>query len=357
MAKKKRGDASTERGVGAQNPKAVKRQGKAPAKKAAVPNVSGTGKGFSKPAPSAPSAGNTGGGGASAPSSDQAWAIADSLLQAYGFTSDQRVSLRNQLWGADSDLRLFYDSSAFGEMLLTKLYDTQEFQSRFPSIAEQRRKLLAGEDVLVWSPQQVMEYEQAYDVLMPEGAKSMFDKRKTVTDLILGGVDVRTELPERINMAKWAAATAPESVRAVLAEKYGVDSDMMIGFYLDPAKGEEWLSKQTATAAIRAAGRDAGLNLSWEWADEAGSVIGGGYTDIGAYRQAAQRAARGVNLTSGLGQQVSDEDLASAEFTDSAAARQRVASAAAQRVGRFNQTGGAVETQKGISGLGSASTT
>ena len=296
-------------------------------------------------------ASGTGGtGGGTGPEYDP-WQVADQMLSTYGFTAAQRASLRNQLWGDNSTLKLYAQESVFGDMLLTALYGTNEFKERFPAIAEQWRKKQAGEDVTLWSPDQVMQYEAIWDAFMPEGAKGMFDKRKTITDLILGGVDPDTEFKERIDYAKWASATAPESVRRTLAEKYGVTGANLVGFYLDPSKGEEWLKKQTTTASIRAAGLDAGIDLSWDWADRAGSTLGVDYGSMGEIGGRMQRAQQLKGLSAGLGGTVSAETRAESEVLGDATAKRRVTEVAAQRAGRFNTSGGAAESQRGVTGL------
>lgn len=322
-------------------------------------DVRGGGKGFDGPRlpvivprepdnPDGDTDGDTGGGGGT--STDDGWAVADWMLTTYGFTAQQRASLRNQLWGANSQLKLYTDSSMFGEMLVTALYSTAEFQDRFPSIAEQWRKHQSDPTIAIWSPDQVMKYEQMYDSYLPQDTKAMFDKKKTVTDLILGGVDP-DEFRERVDYARWASATAPDSVRRALSDKYGITGGNLMGFYLDPGKGEEWLKKQTTTAAVRAAGLDAGIDLSWDWAERAGSTLGIDYGAMGEINQRMQQAQLGKNLSTGLGGTVDTETRANAAVLNDANARRKVAEVAAQRQGRFNTTGGATESNRGVSGL------
>ncbi len=287
------------------------------------------------------------------------FAFFDQLLSAYGFDTTQIASLRAQLWDTDADLRLNIDNPNFGDLLLTKLYDTQEFQQRFPAIAEQHRQWKSGQisKDSIWSPQQVLDYEMTYDLVMPEGAKGMFDKRQVITDLILGGVDPQTEFVERVEYATWASATAPAAVRDVLSQKYGVTAENMIGFYLDPTKGEEWLKKQTTTAAVRAAGIGAGIDLSWDWADRAVSTLGADYRSYGEFSDKMQQAAGLSALSAGLGDTVTAEQRADASLLGGADATSAVKSVQAQRTARFNQSGGATETQQGVRGLGRSSTT
>lgn len=309
------------------------------------------------PKPATGNGANGGGSGGNSAPADDGWSVADSMLAAYGFDASQRANLRNALWGTGSTLRLYVDSQAFGDMLLTQLYSTNEFKERFPSIAEQYRKKLAGEDVYVWSPSEVLDYERTWDAMMPEDVKPMFDKRKTITDLILAGVDPKVEFQERLDQAKWASATAPAEVRKVLADKYGVTGGQLVGFYLDPTKGEEWLKKQSNTAAMRAAGLAAGFDLSWEWSERAGEQLAGSYDNIGEYQSRMRKAAEGAALTGGLGDSVSQETLADAAVVGDAQAQRRVSQVAAQRQGRFNSSGGAAEGRSGVSGLGSSRTT
>lgn len=399
MAKKKaakKPDASTERGVGQQNPKAfkptqrpaVKRANKRAAKRADVRDVrrawrqetrenrgneSDTlGPDIGSPGASGGPSGPGGslnpgdvqgpvapgvtlpGGGDNSPGGDDAksdpWPLAATYLRNMGFTEQQVASLKNQLWGTDSELKLYYGQDGWEDLVVSKLYDTPEFAQRFPAVVQSRAK----NPMDFISVGEVLEYENNWEKIMPPGTWGMFDKRSTITSLMLGGVSLN-ELQDRVQTATWAAATAPPGVRDQLSAHYGVSPDALIGFYLDPTRGEEWLQSETMTAAARAAGIGSGIGLSWEQARRAAAE--GGYTGLDSYGALSSQVARAAaysGLQSGLGSTVGGEDFADFIGKDD---RSRLEQVAAQRTGRFNTSGGAGESQQGVTGLRGASAT
>jgi hypothetical protein len=285
---------------------------------------------------------------------NEGWVVAETYLLNMGFTPQQVASLKNQLWGPDSDLRLYYDQpSIFGDLVMSRLYETEVFKERFPAVAESRAK--NPQDFI--SVGEVLEYEREWENIMPSSTWGMFPKRETITKLMLGGVSL-DELGERVQTATWAAATAPAAIRQQLSERYGIPPDALIGFYLDPQRGEEWLQSETMTAAARASGVDAGIGLTWEQSQAL--VAEAGLTDLQGYstlrtRFADAGALRG--LQTGYGQTVSGQTLAQSQVADNVNATEQVARAAQGRIGRFNRQAGAAETAEGTIGLRRSQTT
>ena len=229
----------------------------------------------------------------------------------------------------------------------------KDFQARFPSIVDQWKKLQAGDmSVQLMTPVQVRDYEtEVRNAADDYGLSSWVSSPAQIAALIGGKVDA-TEAVERINQAGYAASAAPPEFRQAFLKRYGLTEGNLVGFFLDPDKEEGEIKKAIGQGQIVAAAIQNGFQNNWGTGEK--------LWDRGVSADQAMsgfaRAALSRGLGSGLGARVSEDAMIGSEFGD-AAATAEVTSVAAQRTGRFSGAGGAAESQKGISGLGAASTT
>lgn len=81
-----------------------------------------------------------------------------------------------------------------------------------------------------------------------------------------------TELTKRINDAQARVAAADPRYKATVKAYYGMDDSEILGFVLDPAIGEEELSKRQTAAAIGASAARSNISLSRQRAEELASL-------------------------------------------------------------------------------------
>ena len=215
-----------------------------------------------------------------------------------------------------------------------------------------------------------------YGMDRPEGA--YVDYKRTVTNAlksyglntaILGTPDKIKQyikananpavIANRIQQADAAVRTLPEEVKKVFNDYYGIQDKDLVNYYLDTTpEGENAIRVKEAAARI---GREAiaqGYNQP------------GGYTGIsvskaeeyaksGISPDQAQKAFSDIQqqmaLTSGTGETVTQADLENAAFRNDAAAIQKIKRISGSRQAQFQQGGGFLESQRGVSGLGSSS--
>lgn len=234
------------------------------------------------------------------------------------------------------------------------------FQARFPVIVEQMKRLKAGDaTVQVMMPGAVREYEKALaEVADDYGLSSWVSSPEQISKLILGNVSA-SEATERINLAAYAAQSAPEQFRKAFIEHQGLTEGNLVGYFLDPDREEGEIRKQVTLGNIMGAAISNGFGNNWSLAERVysrGYVPAGEVTGMDTMMSEFSRAALTSSLSSGLGATVTEDQRVDAAFGD-AAGQAAVDSVAAQRVGRFNTSGGAAEDRTGVSGLGVASTT
>lgn len=256
--------------------------------------------------------------------------MVDQIMNAWGYTID-----------ADSTIE---DYIALG-------VENAEFKARYPSIVNQWKRLQAGEmGVQLMSPVEVLAFEkQVRNAADDYGLSAWVSSPEQIAKLIDGEVTA-DEAIERINAAGYAAVVAPKEFREAFFKHYGLTEGNLVGYFLDPDKEEAEIKKAVAQGSIVASAMQHGFANDWK----IGQRLADKGIDAGSSMSGFARAALNRGLGAGLGQKVSDDTVIDAEFGDATAARD-VASVTAQRVGRFNTSGGAAESQKGISGLGQAS--
>ena len=346
-------------------------QKRVPAKKvsgsmrnASVPKVSGTVKKAAKPAPkpvddNAQSPATTPDGGDAnytpppAPTGpDPARRALERYVQMSGFP----LSMVDDLLQAQYDGLIDGDSQI--EDYIAVGANNKDFQARFPAIVDQWKKLQAGDmSVQLMTPNQVRDYErEVRNAADDYGLSSWVSDPQQIATLIGGNVDA-TEAVDRINQAGYAASAAPPAFREAFLKRYGLTEGNLVGFFLDPDKEEGEIRKQVTLGNVMGAALSHGFGNNWNIAER---LYERGYVPQGATMDSVMsefaRAALTANLSSGLGGTVNEEERIDQAFGD-AGGTAKVLSVAAQRAGRFNTSGGAVEGQTGVRGLTGARTT
>lgn len=262
---------------------------------------------------------------------------------------------------ARKELDPYADQTIFLGKVWNMVRATSEYKARFPGLA--RLEASAGYNPSTsMTPADYMKMEGLYDNAMayygiPGG---VFNRNEMIADLVEKQV-TPAEMQTRLQMAQDAAA-ANADITSKLLEYEGIEPGHIIAFYLNPDDAMAAIQRKEQTLQIGGmmarygfAGAKSDAQL---WQQQFGSEYGSGQGSLstGSVTSALDRAVAQRALMSGLGETADESTLlqGSAGENDQ---RARLRAIAAQREGRFNKTGGAVEGRTGVSGLGVASTT
>lgn len=256
------------------------------------------------------------------------------VMETYGLTSLM------------SKIEQYVKDGYEADAVLALIRQTPEYEARFPAM-----KILAGKQRSISEAEYIAyerraaELERAYG--MPSG---MLDKA-AVTRLIGNEVSGQ-ELEERLTLAASGAYQTAPQVRQQFQEYYGIGSGALTAYFLDPDKALPLLNKQFVSAQIGAEAAMQGIGVG---VDVAQGLQEAGISQAEA-RQGFERVASMSGLTSGRGDVVTQRQLIEGNLLQSSQAQQEIERTASSRRGRFETGGRAVETERGVSGLGSAAT-
>ena len=266
------------------------------------------------------------------------------ILQQYGLNTPGMLGYLKQLL---IDEKISDDPSEVE--LMGHLYDQSDFRARFPSIAAQADKQKAGEAVKVWSPREVIEYEETMRNALSSYGIDGYDVKTTTANLILGDVSAN-EAAMRVSLAAYAATTGPREVADALMQHEGIGPGDLVAFYLNADKATKEIERKHATAQMQAWQKQQGLQQDWGFSEQ---VVAQGIQNDQAQSAFAQ-AAMQKNITSGYGETTTESDTKKAALGMSSQSEQSVRRSLSSRQGSFNKSGGAAESQTGVSGLRSS---
>ena len=234
-----------------------------------------------------------------------------------------------------------YDPEAISVLIRT----TPEYKQRFPAM-----EALAAKGRAI-SEADYINYEGTAAALerrygLPDGMLT-----GKVTDLLVGEVSP-TELNDRVVLASGAAIQAPQEIKDMFKNYYGVDSGGMTAYFLDPEIATPLLEKQYASTLIGAEAARQGIGLDVYGAENLQQL---GVTTQQA-REGFGTVAAATGLTQGRGETTTQQELISGTLGGNAEAQKKIERVAASRVGAFQGGGEVLRTQQGAVGLGTAAT-
>lgn len=234
-----------------------------------------------------------------------------------------------------------YDPDAVMVLIRT----TPEYKQRFPAMEALAQK---GRAI---SEAEYIDYERTASGLerrygLPEGMLM-----GSVTGLLTNEVSA-SELNDRVILASAAAIQAPDDVKNTFMDYYGIDAGGLTAYFLDPEKATPLLEKQYATGLIGTEAARQGVGIDVYGAENLASL---GVTQDEA-RQGFGRVARGMTLTQGRGDVVTQGQLISGTFGEDENALKAIERATKARTGRFQEGGGFAASSGGVTGIGSAAT-
>lgn len=234
-----------------------------------------------------------------------------------------------------------YDPESISVLIRT----TPEYQQRFPAMAALSAKGRAiSEADYINFEQQASGLERRYG--LPEGMLM-----GNVTELLTNEVSA-TELNDRVVLASAASIQAPQEVKDMFKNYYGIDSGGMTAYFLDPDKATPLLEKQFASSLIGNEAARQGIGIDVYSAENLQSL---GVTKDEA-RTGFATVAGAQGLTAGRGDTVTQQQLISGTLGKDEKAKKDIERAAGSRVGRFQGGGEFLQNQQGNVGLGSAAT-
>jgi hypothetical protein len=266
------------------------------------------------------------------------------ILQQYGLNTPGMIGYLKGLLIEDK----ISDNPSEVE-LMGYLYDQPDFRARFPSIAAQADKQKNGWAGEVMSPRAVLEYEATLRNALASYGVDGYDVKTTASNLILGDVSAN-EAAMRVSLAAYAATTGPREVADALMQHEGIGPGDLVSFYLNPDKATKEIERKHATAQMQAWQRQQGLQQDWGFSEQ---VVAQGIQNDQAQAAFAQ-AAMQKNITSGYGETTTESDTKKAALGMSSQSEQSVRRSLSSRQGSFNKSGGAAESQTGVSGLRSS---
>ena len=168
--------------------------------------------------------------------SNPAYAAVKNVLDRYGLGD-----LANWAWE-----QIVAGSSP--EQTIQSLREQDSYKARFAGIIERQKKGLPP-----MSEEEYIEWEtRAGEIMHFYGLPiGFYDDPQDFSTMIGGDVSLR-ELEGRVVVARDAAQNAPEDVKQILADQYGIDAGGLTAFYLDPDRALPTLERQFAAGQIMA---------------------------------------------------------------------------------------------------------
>lgn len=271
-------------------------------------------------------------------SQQNAWLLLQQLLMQYGFSGSDLTSLVNWAKG-----QIVAGNSS--DLIQLELEQTPQFQKRFPAI-----KVLANEGIAI-TPAQYIANEQQYASL--EQAAGLPPNFASYDQLIAANVSP-SEYADRINNGYLAVARADPTVVKAFQDYYGVGSNKLAAYFLDPTKALPILKQQAVAAEIGGASAMSGFGEVQQTQAMRLAQMG---VNFGQAQQGFQKLASENQLTQGQlpGQGMGAIDttsLLNAQFGSDAQTQLELETRAAYEKGTTNKGVGVAQTQTGATGAG-----
>ena len=260
-------------------------------------------------------------------------------LQQYGLTG-----MSNWLWTQVT-------SNASNDMIMQNLYQTPQFQQRFPGIvARQKANLppISPADYISYE-NQALQMENQYG--LPKG---MLTDPTRLGDLI--GKDVSpNELADRVQNGYQQVAFAPPDVRQAFSAMFGVNGDgALAAHFLDTTHASKLLTEQATAATLAGTFGQGGVNMDTQTAM---TLAQNGVTATGGGSALADLQKTSPLYDATIGEQntlTAGNQGVKAEFGLDATSQQQVLQREQERTAQFAGGGKASGDQYGTEGAGAA---
>lgn len=300
-------------------------------------------------------AGSGGGGGGGGGSDTSAMDLQLQQQQQYERETRQRQAMQavkaafaqyglTSLYGKIEEYaRLDYSADTIAIMLR----ETPEYKERFPAMAALSAK---GRAI---SEASYIEYERTMAQLesgfgLPQG---MLSSRENTAKFLTNELSAR-EVEERATKASASIYSLPKEYRDTMQRYYGIDSGGLTAYFLDPDIAAPLLEKQYVSAQIGMEAAQRNIEVGAQMAED----LYGRDVDRAQAASGFQRVSEMSNLALGRGDVATQSQQIGATFNLDAESKKAVERASKAKAGAFQQGGGYVAGQGGVSGLASSST-
>ena len=259
-------------------------------------------------------------------------AILRGLLGDYGLDS-----LMNTVIGYVQD---GYDPDA----VMVLIRQTPEYKQRFPAMENlAAKKRTISEASYIEFERNAAQLERLYG--LPAGMLG----KDAVTNLLSNEVSAN-ELENRVTLAASAAFQAAPEVRNALKDYYNIDSGGLTSYFLDPQRAMPLLNKQYVSAQLGAEAAMQGIGIDRSMAE----MLNERGVSTADAQQGFSQVAGLRSLSSGLGEQVSQNELIKGNLLSDQEAAQSIGRVQKSRTGRFEGGGSYAGSTSGVQGLGSS---
>ena len=290
----------------------------------------------------------------------------------YSAEASADVSLTT--WGIDTPemTKLVHNLASAGMVspneILEHVRSTNTYKAAFPGLAEYNTSpgaIHMTESQYQTYTQTVMNTATQFGAPMPSQTE--------IGNLLKGHVSA-AEYNQRVTDIYSAVSNADPNVKKLLAEQYGVDQNNLMAYFADPKKALPVMQRQVATAEIQDYGSRVGLTgLTQTGASQLADMaklssatgnnpLGAGVSQIqGALLNASKdmsltRATPGQNVPTLNTNVLIGSQVAGFAGTNQAAASRTVQLAEQAKAAPFEKGGGYAESNKGVTGIGYATT-
>jgi hypothetical protein len=240
------------------------------------------------------------------------------------------------------------------DSLTIALEQTKVFKERYGVITEMRARAAKGESVSVPTIAQVRQYEDTAASLMRQAGMPawFYDSYKDTQKLMAKGISP-AELEQRIGQGWEKVRNTDPAVRQAFSDFYGVaqGDQALAAFVLDPTHTLSSLEKASRAAYTAGYGKNMGMSIDQTLAERIASLP----TTEAGLQQGLAQASQLMGLTT---ESITDtEDLTSTNAINASLLGQNEDLVKLERrqqerlVNAGGSTGGAAQTQQGVSGL------
>ena len=245
--------------------------------------------------------------------------------------------------------------------LLINLEATQPFQQRYGVIAQVRAQAAQGKAVHVPTVKEVREYEQQVATSLRAAGlpEYMWDNWQDTHQYMLNGLSP-IEVEQRLGQAWERVQNTDPLVRQEFSAMFGTlqGDAALAATFLDPQRTLAALDRQSRAAFTRGQGLRMGLNIDAQRADR---IAGLPKTDAGIMQDLTQLNALDKSgiMTESIGERANDlttegVGVDSVVFGDGAASGALERRVIERQAARAAVPGGALRTNRGLSGVGTA---
>jgi hypothetical protein len=283
--------------------------------------------------------------------------IADALRKGQ---ASESIALMNQflqyndLGGVASRAAdMFYQGKSYAEVYTT-ITGTQEYNDRFPGLAQLRKKGIAIDEAKY--NEQMNTYENIFKRAGLDNYADFKSNKNTYANFLINDISP-DELKARVNTATSFVNNADSTITEMFQKYYGINKKDLVAYYLDPETSITQLQRKTEAAQLGTSAANVGLDVGSAYAESLSARAGDARStginvaNITSAITAAGAAKEEYAKLAGIsGDALTTKDLIESKLNDVNAAK-KVSGLASQERARFSgKSAGTAVTGSNLSG-------